>query len=228
MKTVGIVGGMGPAASNLLADLIVKRNPITAENEHIETIIYNATSIPDRTAYLLKKSEENPYFRIVEVMKKLERIGAEIIAMPCITAHYFREELKKECGVQFIDMIEELIKKCLEERIMEVGIFATRGTIATHFFEEAFRGSGIRVFTPEEDCQERLMDIIYHQIKLGIPPKKEDFIYCVEAFKKKGCKKIVLGCTELSLLSNFFELGKDFIDPLKILADLCIKYAKKV
>lgn len=227
MKIVGIVGGMGPLVSNYLASLIMERNPVISEREHIETIVYNAVSIPDRTAYLLGESEENPHFKILEIMKKLEGIGAEIIAIPCITAHYFRKDLKRECGVMFIDLVEELIQKFLEEGLTEAGLLATRGTIMTHFFEEAFKERGLRILTPKEDSQKKLMSIIYNEIKLGKSVREEDFTYCVEDLKNQGCEKIILGCTELSFLSKNFELGEDFIDPLKLLADLCIKYAKE-
>lgn len=109
-KTLGIIGGVGPLATMFIGEMIVRRTAAETDQEHVNMLITNNTTIPDRTAFILGKSEENPVPVIVSDAKKLEAIGAEILAIPCNTAHSFYEEIAQETTLPVINMIEETAK----------------------------------------------------------------------------------------------------------------------
>ena len=88
-KTLGILGGMGPAATAYFMDLLVRMTQADTDQEHLDILVCHAPSIPDRTGYILDHRKENPLPAMVDYGNKLCTIGAEAIAIPCVTAHYF-------------------------------------------------------------------------------------------------------------------------------------------
>ena len=134
MKTIGIIGGMGPLATVHLFERIVLRTKAEKDQEHIRVLIDSNTNIPDRTKAILGNGK-SPVKELVNSAKILENGGADFLIMPCNTAHYFIEEIKKNISIPFINMIEESVKFTYDKYGKEavVGIMATDGTIKTKF-----------------------------------------------------------------------------------------------
>src|SRR5690625_5272269 len=103
-KIVGILGGMGPAATSELFEKIINNTKATIDQEHVSTIIINDPMIPDRTEYILGKGT-SPIPRLVKNIKKLSEIGADVIVIPCMTAHTFISELQSYSPVPIINAI---------------------------------------------------------------------------------------------------------------------------
>ena len=93
-KVLGVIGGMGPIATSFFMELVIKMTDASSDQEHLDMIIYNIPSIPDRTSYILDHNRQNPLPVILDIARKLEEQGAEFLAMPCCTAHYFQKELE--------------------------------------------------------------------------------------------------------------------------------------
>lgn len=110
-KVLGIIGGVGPLATMLLGEMIVRRTVASVDQEHVQMVITNNTSIPDRTTYILDRSKKNPVPVMISDGQKLKSIGAEVIAVPCNTAHSFYEEIQKGIGLPVIHMIQETAKR---------------------------------------------------------------------------------------------------------------------
>ena len=132
MKIIGIIGGMGPLATVHLFERIVLRTKAEKDQDHIRILIDNNTKIPDRTLAILG-NEESPVNELVNSAKMLENSGADFLIMPCNTAHYFIEEIKKNISIPFINMPEEAVKHTYDKygKDAVVGIMATDGTIKT-------------------------------------------------------------------------------------------------
>lgn len=94
-KTLGIIGGVGPLATMFLGEAIVRLTKAATDQEHVHTIIDNDTTIPDRTAFILGKSNDNPVPVIIRDAKKLADFGADLVCIPCNTAHTFYEEIQQ-------------------------------------------------------------------------------------------------------------------------------------
>ena len=88
-KTLGIIGGLGPMATARFLELTVRMTEASRDQDHLEAILLESPSIPDRTAYILDRSNPSPLPPIVALAKKLESLGAGCLAIPCITSHYF-------------------------------------------------------------------------------------------------------------------------------------------
>ncbi|MEG1028442.1 MAG: amino acid racemase, partial [Oscillospiraceae bacterium] len=130
MKTLGVIGGVGPLSTAYFMEVLINMTDAQTDQQHINMIVLNHTEIPDRTAYILGKSQESPVPIMVEDAKKLQSYGAEVIVTPCNTAHYFYNQLSKSVQVPFINMIYETALQLKQDGISTAGIMATNGTIA--------------------------------------------------------------------------------------------------
>lgn len=217
-KRLGIIGGLGPMATAYFMELIIKMTDAKTDQQHLEMIIYNIPSIPDRTNFILGKSEENPCPSLIAIGKKLEREQTDYIAIPCITAHFFYSDLEKNISVPIIHIIRETIAEIKEKKIKKVGIMATNGTIEAALFQQELGDNQIEYCFPDKKNQEYVMDLIYQNIKAGQPIEYNKFESVTENLKAQGAEIILLGCTELSLIKKEKNIGKEFLDMLEVLA----------
>ena len=159
---------------------------------------------------------------------ELEGAGADVIAIPCNTAHYFYEGISADSSVPIINIVRQTVIFCKRIGIRRVGILATEGTVASGSYSEIFGMAGIECVVPDVDEQKIISDIIYGQIKKGIAPYMDGFRRVSEALVARGCERLVLGCTELSLLKRNGALdGRIYVDSLEVLAYSSIRACGK-
>lgn len=222
-KKLGIIGGVGPLATMLVGEMIVKLTKASKDQEHVHTIIDNDTNIPDRTAYILGKSDQNPVPIIQEDAKKLASIGADIICIPCNTAHTFFDEISAASPVPMINMIEETAKRAQLSGAKRVGILATDGTIYSKVYQQALVALNIEPVLPDATTQKLIMSIIYDYVKAGQDITHHLWEQVEVAMQALGCDKVILGCTELSIVNKELKLGHYYIDSLVVLAESAIE-----
>lgn len=222
MKTLGVIGGVGPLSTAYFMEVLINRTDAKTDQEHINMIVLNHTEIPDRTAYILDHTKQSPVGMMVSDAKKLEQWGADVIVTPCNTAHYFYHELQSEVQVPFINMIEETavyLENCQSKR---VGILATNGTIYTKLFQSALAAHGIEPVCPSPQNQQYVMDIIYDNVKASTPIDLDKFKRIINELRLQECDRVILGCTELSLLKREYSLDEFYVDALEVLVDKAI------
>lgn len=224
-KTIGIIGGMGPMATIDLYKKIVDLTPAHSDREHLHLIIDNNTSIPDRTESILGYGEE-AIFELVRSAIKLESMGADLLIMPCNTAHFYYDEIKKYIRIPFINMVEETVKEIRHRGINKVGILATDGTIKSGVYVDMCERYGVEYLIPDEIGQREVMHIIYEGIKAGnFAIDIEGFKLVVNKLKRLGAEALVLGCTELPIAFQRFSIEGETIDPTFILAKVAVREA---
>lgn len=223
-KTVGIIGGMGPAATSLLFQKLINDTEAATDAEHMHILIDNNPEIPDRTAAILR-GEHTPADHIVESGKKLEACGAELLLIPCNTSHYFYDEIQSRLQVPVVNMIAETAEVCRKLRYKKVGVLATTGTCSTHTYDRELEKAGIEAVYPDEEGQQKVMEIIYDQVKAG---KKINAMILDQTLKKmnaEGAEAFILGCTELPFAIKNGDFGYHFMDSLDILAKRTVELA---
>jgi len=220
---LGILGGLGPMSSVYFYKLITAHTQAARDQEHIDIILSSRASTPDRTDYIMGKSKESPLPYMVEDALRLEAYGADLIVIPCNTAHYFIDEVRRSVQVPVPSIIEETaayIKQCGYKK---AGIMATQGTVVSGSYQQKLAQLGIDWEIPGETEQEYLHRLIYNDIKSGKDPDISLFSAVVEDLQKKGCDVLILGCTELSLIRETDGMEIPFADALKILAHRAIE-----
>lgn len=223
-KIVGIIGGMGPAATALLFQKLIDYTDAAVDSEHIHIVIDNNTKIPDRTAAILN-GDNTPAVCICESGKKLEALGAELLLIPCNTSHYFYSYIQERMDVPVVNMIAETAKECLKRGYTKAGVLATTGTRNTRTYDRELGKFGVETVYPSEEGQKAVMEIIYGQVKAGKPVDASIVREYLDKMAADGAQAFILGCTELPFAFKDGDFGYHFLDSLDILAKRAVELA---
>lgn len=227
-KTVGVLGGLGPKATVYFADIVVDLTKASRDQEHVDMVICNRATTPDRTDFIVGNSTLDPTTLLVEDALRLQNFGVDFLVMTCNTAHYFYDSIVSEINIPFINIIEETVLYAKDNNHSKVGILATTGNINTSLYQDMCLKHGLEYVILESEMQDDIMSIIYNEIKSGKTPNMNKFNNIVNHLKSLGCDGAILGCTELSVLRRNFNLFEPFyIDSLEILAKKTISLAGK-
>ena len=219
---LGILGGMGPQATQIFYQRILDRTDAERDQEHLPTLILSDTEMPDRTAAILSGQGETVYRRLLEDVRVLERDGCTAIAIPCNTSHFFVDELQKELSVPILHMVRETCKVLARRGCKRVGILATDGTIQTQTYQKECAAQGFEGVAPDEATQKLVMSIIYDEIKKGEKGSREKFAAIDRALRGLGCDAAILGCTELSVYRVYHGLPDFYVDAMEVLVEKSI------
>ena len=218
-KTVGVLGGLGPMATVYFYDIVVEMTEAKRDQDHLDMIIMNRATTPDRTAYILGSSDDSPLDYIVRDAKRLEAAGADFLVLTCNTALYFYNAIVEGLGIPLINMIEETVVHAKKKGHKKIGILATTGNINTGLYQDMCVKHSMDYYVPSQSVQEMVMDIIYDQVKAGKKADMDQFNKIIEVLKAKGCDCAILGCTELSIIKKDEKLPNDFfVDSSEVLA----------
>ncbi len=232
-KTLGVIGGMGPLATQLFYRMIIERTDANCDQEHLDMIIYSHASVMDRTKAILTGRSEELYRALLDDAGRLEASGVAAIAIPCNTSHLLADRMQGELSVPIIHMIRETVKALASSRqgIQRAAILATDGTISSGLYQQACLEAGIEPVVPSEAAQKLVMKIIYEGIKGGRAVDYNDFIQIERDLSAKGCESYILACTELSCFKEQYDLPEAYIDAMEVLAvrsiEVCGKTVKK-
>ena len=193
-KVIGIIGGMGPLATADLFRKITLHTAAPCDQAHPRVCIDSNTRIADRTAALLHGGED-PVPEMIRSAQRLQSIGAELLIMPCNTAHCFYDAVAASVSVPLLHMVA-ITRDALKDRGVKcAGLLATDGTVQTGIYQHTFEGSGIELLTPENEAdQAAIMDTIYNGVKAG------NLTHDVSAFRRaclrlfdRGAEMLILG-----------------------------------
>lgn len=219
MYKLGVIGGMGPLATVKFYDKVVLNTDAHNDNEHIDLVVLNHSTMPDRTRCIIEKKD----LEFLNVIKKdleiLDNIGVDVVAIPCNTSHYFYDEFSKYTNLKIINMIEETILEIKRRGVKQVAVFGTIGTLNSKVYDKYAQRYGIEVKELSAEDKNSVMDIIY-KIKETNNLENKEFIEILN----KYCDKDTIGiiaCTELSLLDICKSINT--IDALDVLVNKSIE-----
>lgn len=227
-KTVGVIGGLGPMATVYFYDMVVRLTDANCDQEHIDMIIANRATTPDRTDYIIGKSPNNPTESFIRDAKKLETYGVDFLVIPCNTAHYFYKDVQSSVNIPILNIIEETVKEAKRKGHKKVGILGTIGTIQTKLYQNMCKKYEIGYLEVDSEKQNDIMHIIYDEIKSGKDANMNKFNNIINYLKENNCDGAILGCTELSILREDNKLYDDFYtDSLNVLVRRTIENCGK-
>lgn len=228
--TVGILGGMGPAATVDLFDRIVRATPAQRDQDHIPVLIVNDPSIPDRTAAILHRGAD-PTPRLAAGIEKLAAMGAAFVAIPCNTAHYYLPALSEQTPIPLLDMIGETVAavRRLHPSVGRVGVLATSGTLAVGLYQKALEAGGLTPVEPTPVEIEQMMDAIYGPLGVktaGVTGEARNGLRAVgQALIDRGAQALILGCTEIPLALSDGDLPVPLVGSSQCLAEAAVRVA---
>jgi len=214
--TLGVLGGLGPAASCRFYALLVQRRSAARDQDHPDVILYSKASVPDRSAWLVNgEAAENPLPALLEGLALLERTGASAIAVPCATAHHFYREMQDAVSVPVLNMLACTAQALRREGVTKAALLATEGSYISGAFGRALENEGIEALVPGQEGMAALTELIY-DIKAGSMPPAASLEAIAAPLLEQGAQRVILGCTELSLLEH---LRMPTCDPMEFLAE---------
>jgi aspartate racemase len=234
---LGVVGGVGPAATADFLQKVVRNTSARSDQEHLKLVVEQNPQIPDRTAHLVGDGAD-PTIALYATCKKLEAAEADLIAIPCNTAHAFVERIQPYLSIPIVNMVHETVR-ALRERHPDaerIGLLATSGTLASGVYHETLEAAGLRPIAPDEVNQRRVMNSIYgeHGVKAGFTEGacRDALMQALAHLVERGAEAVILGCTELPLLlapsPALSVAGRTIalLDPTEILARRCVALAR--
>jgi len=219
-EPVGVLGGLGPAATVLFMHRLVELTDAPRDQDHVDLLVWQHGSIPDRSAFLLGHGE-SPEPVLVADAVALERAGARFIAIPCNTAVVWVEQMRAAVSIEVLDTVAETVDAARRAvpGLQRLGVLATDGTLLAGTYAAAAAAAGIDLITPAPEVQREVMAIVYDGVKAGEVVPRERFDAVVDHLRDQGAEAVALGCTELSVLHG--ELDVDdvtVVDSIEALA----------
>lgn len=229
-KSIGILGGMGPEATAFMYHLFIKNTKVKTDQDHPLIIIYSNPKVPPRTDAIFK-SGEDPVPYLIKGVSILKKSGADIIVMPCVTAHYFIQDVMKKLNFNFISLVDEAVKWTIDKmpNIKKIGLLSSSGTIKARIFHEAFEKRKIKLLTPLKSEQKIVMESIFGNrgIKAGYKTgiSRENILHIAHSLLNKGAEALIAGCTEIPLVFKEDDIDVLYIEPMHITVESALKAA---
>jgi aspartate racemase len=242
-KWIGVVGGVGPFAGIDLLGKIAAQTVAGEDQAHLTVLNWSQPNlIVDRTEFLLGKVAENPAFALAAQVQQLAKMGAEVVGIPCNTAHaprifaQIRAELAAaDCDIILLHMIEEVGRflQATHPSVRQIGVLSTTGTYRAGVYADVLEPLGFTAVLPPNTLQtEKIHPAIYDPIygikACGFVTEQagNNLRLGIKSLKVAGAEAIILGCTELPLaFEKSHEASLPLIDPTLILARALIREA---
>ena len=225
---VGVIGGVGPAATVCFLDLVVRYTAAERDQDHVDLVVLQHATIPDRTAYILGRSDDDPGPVMAADARRLERLGVGFVVIPCNTAHHFTDEVAAAVEVPVLSIVDETVDEVATRAgVARVGVLATSGTLSAQVYQRAIEARGLAAVVPDDADQDVVMGIIYDQVKAGRPADVAALHAVADRLQERGADVVVLGCTELSVVAAEHRLLDDarYVDSLDVLARRTVERA---
>lgn len=222
-KLLGVLGGMGPAATIDFMDKLIKVTGAEKDQDQIPAVVYNNTMIPDRNEAFLRDGT-SPLPELIRSAKVLEGAGCDIMAIPCNTAHIWFDEIVENTSIEVLNAPIITSDKLSEGS--RAGIICTTPVKLSGLYRDALLKRDVELIYPEN--QESVMEAIY-MVKSGrIDEAGRLFMEQVDSLRDEGSEKIIAGCSEVSVALGKSDAMEFIVDPMDLLARECAVRFNKI
>lgn len=228
MRTLGVLGGMGPAATVDFVRKVIAATPASRDQDHVPMVVWSDPRIPDRTNALLNQDGSSPVTMLQQGARGLEAAGCGFIAIACNTAHHWHSDIQKVVAVPVLHIADAAIAALLltgGDRGRRVALMCTDGTLASGFYDRRLRAAGFDVTVPPETVQAGIMAAI-QAVKAGDRDTGRKLATSAAAeLLNAGADILLLGCTELPIVMDEACSGLPLLDATEIFARACVARA---
>ncbi len=224
--TIGILGGMGPAATVELMGRIVRQTPAEDDRDHLRMLVDNNPKVPSRIEAIIEGTGADPLPELRRMAQGLEAAGADFLIMACNTAHHYHAQIAATVTIPFLSIVEVTSRYvAARPQARRVGFLASPAVRRTGVFEKGFAELGRSLVYPDEEGSAALLDII-REVKRGLtgPAQAARFRRIADELALRADIALV-ACTELSMLPLPEIAGCEVVDTLDLLAGAAIARA---
>jgi len=196
---LGILGGMGPAASAEFVIRLIQQTPASCDQEHIPFVLWNEPRIPDRSTSI-RNGDDRPLPYLLQGMQALKSSGCDLIVIPCNTAHFWFNQLSKS-NIRIIHIVDSVAGALNDAKVTgTIGIMGTHATVEFGLYQYMLNKSGWDCVTPSKEEMNSLVQPAIDLIKGGnIKEAHTMLMTVVKSLINRGANAVVLGCTEIPL-----------------------------
>jgi len=202
-KRLGILGGMGPAASAEFVARLVAQTPATCDQEHIPFVLWNNPQVPDRSTSL-RTGDDRPLPFLLEGVQILKAARCDLIVIPCNTAHFWYDDMIK-MKVPIVHIVDSVADALQDAGVVAgtIGIMGTQATVELGLYQYKLNKAGWLCIVPSKEEMDTLVQPAINLIKSGDMSQAYDmFILVIDSLIARGAQAVVLGCTEIPLAVN--------------------------
>lgn len=226
---VGILGGMGPAATVDLVEKILASSGAVRDQDHLHLIVDCNPKVPNRNE-ALDGTGPSPAPQLVAMARRLEAAGADFLAMACITAHAWAAEIRAAVGIPFVSILEETAAEVarLVPPGTPCGVLAAQGARRARLWERALEAIDRPAIVPDAAEQARFMELLY-RIKaadLGAEVRAATAALA-RTLVERGARLVVAGCTEVPLVLGPADCPVPLVDASEVLARAIVACARR-
>lgn len=224
MKTVGIIGGLGPeTTAEFYLDIIFSCQKLSRTQR--PPLVISSVPLP----YNIEDDAiaKNTGIESVTISnyrsKKIREIWCRFLVMPCNSLHLFIKEIRESVSIPVLSIIEETVNFLKSKDYKKVGIISTSATVENKLYENAFKDADIDYVSPDDFQQAKMGKIIINLVTgQQRNEDREEIIRIIDSFDTKNVDCVALACTDLQLLIPKHESVPVF-DTMKILADATVR-----
>ena len=203
VKKLGILGGMGPAASAEFVNRLIAQTSASCDQEHIPFVLWSDPRVPDRSTSL-RNRDDLPLSWLLDGIRGLKSAGCNCIVIPCNTAHFWFDEMKKHASwnSKIIHIVDSVVDALQDVNVTNstIGIIGTQATIELGLYQYKLNKLGWNCITPTKEEMDTLVQPAINLIKANNNEAAQPLIMTVvNRLIDSGAKAVVLGCTELPL-----------------------------
>ena len=216
-KTLGVLGGMGPAATLDFLAKLQAATPAARDQDHIRVLVDINPQVPDRN-----EGDDTPGPVLAAMALGLKTSGAQVLAIACNTAHAFADQVKAASGLPLIDLIETAALATKASGAAKAGVLATG--IAIRLYTERLAEQGIEAIILDAQGQADFMALLY-RIKAGERSEavQQQMINLADRLIVAGARAVIAGCTEVPLVLEAHDLDVPFVDAGAVMAGRCVE-----
>ena len=222
-KILGVLGGMGPLATADFLRLLAEKAPANIDQEHSKIYVLSNPQIPDRTKGILKTgASPEPFLR--NGLETLIEWGADFLAVPCNTSHYFIDNFESNITDRLIHIVKETLSEASKIAPNGAWLNATQGTVVCGLYQKYAKKIDYSLYVPNEEEQSFVNDVIWEVKANHINRASVIYEDLIEKLFNKNCCPIVCACTELPIayrLSSYAD--EKMVSSLEALVNGCLK-----
>jgi aspartate racemase len=218
VRPIGILGGMGPAATVDFYSKLIEETPAGRDQDHLPVVVWADPQVPDRSDFLLGRGDDpTPWLR--RGIDVLSQAGCDLLVVPCNTAHAFLPTLARAAGMRLVSIVDVAADVIAADGAKAVGLLGTTGTVRSRLYAEALEARGVATMDPDADEQGLVMAAIT-AVKAGnsSPAQARALAAVARGLADRGAEQIVAACTEIVLALGAADIGLPVVDPARLLA----------
>jgi len=197
---IGVLGGMGPAATLDFIAKLVRLTPAERDQDHLPLVVVSDPRVPDRVGPILRGEGASPLAAMQEGVRRLERAGAICIAMPCHTAHAWYEPLAAATPLPILHIVDATLAELERLAIPRgpLGLLATAATLRAGLYQERLAAAGHPALLPSDEVMSSAVLPAIALVKRDRAAEAAPLLQrAVEHLRAAGAGRILLACTEL-------------------------------